>query len=77
MVHALEQIHRLLRPSGALIEIHPSVEEPPLVEVWAEGRRWFSEHDPGFDYVDDLRRAEAAVTTILDRGLFVLNAGSS
>ena len=72
MVHALEEVHRLLRPSSALIEIHPSVEEPPLVEVWADGRRAFSEDDPGFDYVDDLRHAEAAVTTALDRGVFVL-----
>jgi hypothetical protein len=72
MVHALEQIHRLLRPAGALIEIHPSVEEAPLVEAWSDGRRSFSEHDPGFDYKDDLVHAEAAVSTVLDRGVFVL-----
>lgn len=72
MVHALEEVHRLLRPAGALVEIHPSADEPPLVEVWSDGRRSFSEEDPGFDYVDDLRHAEAAVTTVLDRGEFVL-----
>lgn len=26
MVHALEEIHRLLKPAGTLIEIHPSME---------------------------------------------------
>jgi len=26
MVHALEEIHRLLKPAGTLIEIHPSLE---------------------------------------------------
>ena len=34
MVHALEEIHRLLKPAGTLIEIHPSVDAPPFVESW-------------------------------------------
>jgi hypothetical protein len=72
MVHALEQIHRLLKPSGTLIEIHPSVDEPPLVEVRSTGQLSFSEDDPGFDYKDDLVQAEAAVSTVLDHGVFVL-----
>ena len=33
MVHALEETHRLLRPGGTLLEIHPAVDEPPFVEV--------------------------------------------
>jgi hypothetical protein len=32
MVHALEEIHRLLKPDGALIDIHP-VSEPSLIEI--------------------------------------------
>ena len=72
MVHALEEIHRLLRPAGTLIEIHPSLEGPPLVEVRSNGRLSFVEDDPGFDYADDLRQAEAAVTSVVDRGMFVL-----
>ena len=72
MVHALEEIHRLLRPIGTLIEIHPSLEPAPFLEVTTNGGRSFSEEDPGFDYVDDLRSAEAAVLTVLDRGVFVL-----
>jgi hypothetical protein len=72
MVHALEKIHRLLQPAGTLIEIHPSVEAPPSVEVRSNGRLSFSEDDPGFDYKDDLLHAETAVSTVLDRGVFVL-----
>ncbi|HEX6398866.1 MAG TPA: hypothetical protein VF108_00170 [Actinomycetota bacterium] len=72
MVHALDEIHRILKPTGTLIEIHPSVEAPPLVEVRSNGRLSFSEDDPGFDYRDDLVHAEAAVSTVLDRGVFVL-----
>jgi SAM-dependent methyltransferase len=73
MVHALEEIHRLLKPAGVLIEIHPAVEARPFVEVWSDGRRAFREDDPVFDYEDDLRQAEAAVATVLDRGVFVLD----
>jgi hypothetical protein len=72
MVHALEQTHRLLKPTGSLIEIHPSVEPAPSVEVRSSGGLSFSEDDPGFDYVGDLLHAERAVATVLDRDLFVL-----
>lgn len=71
MVHALEEIHRLLKPAGTLIEIHPSLEGPPLVEVWSKGGLSFAEEDPGFDYADDLRQAEAAVASVVDRGMFI------
>ena len=72
MVHALEEVHRLLKPAGILIEIHPAVDAPPYVEVRSNGQLFFSEGDPVFDYEEDLRQADAAVTTVLDRGLFVL-----
>jgi len=72
MVHALEQIHRLLRRPGTLIEIHPAL-EVPVVEVWSNGELSFREDDPGFDYEDDLRSAEEAVATIVGRGVFVLH----
>src|SRR4249919_395679 len=71
MVHALEQIHRLLRLPGTLIEIHPAL-EVPFVEVWSNGELLFREDDPGFDYEDDSRSAEEAVATVLGRGHFVL-----
>jgi len=70
MVHALEEIHRLLRPGGTLIEIHPAL-EVPFVEVRSNGELLFSEEDPGYDYEDDLRCAEEAVATAVGRGVFV------
>jgi hypothetical protein len=73
MVHALEEIHRLLKPASTLIEIHPTVETPPLVEVRLNGEVSSSEDDPVFDYEEDLRQAEAAVATVIKRGLFVLD----
>jgi len=73
MVHALEEIYRLLKPEGTLIEIHPAVDAPPLVEVRSNGKPSFSEDDPVFDYEEDLRQAEAAVATVIDRELLVLD----
>ena len=73
MVHALEEIHRLLKPTGTLIEIHPSVDAPPFMEVRSNGQLSFSEADPVFDYEEDLRHADSAVATVLDRGAFVLD----
>jgi SAM-dependent methyltransferase len=72
MVHALEEIHRLLKPAGTLIEIHPRADAPPFVEVRSNGQVHFSEVDPAFDYEEDLRHADAAVESVLDRGVFVL-----
>jgi SAM-dependent methyltransferase len=70
MVHALEEAHRLLRPTGRLIEIHPAV-EVPFVVVKTDGTVSFVEPDPGYDYEDDLLQAEAAVSETVDRGMFV------
>ena len=74
MVHALEEIHRLLRLVGTLIEIHPV--HGAWVEVRSDTEAPFAETDPGFDYDDELRPTEDAVRTILDHGLFVLDAHS-
>jgi len=71
MVHALEEIHRVTRPTGTLIEIHPALEFPSL-EVRSNGELLSSENDPGFDYEEDSRLAEAAVATVVGRGVFVL-----
>ena len=71
MVHALEQIHRVTRVTGTLIEIHPALEFP-FLEVRSNGELSFSEDDPGFDYEEDSRHAEAAVAAVVGRGFFVL-----
>jgi SAM-dependent methyltransferase len=72
MVHVLEDIKRLIRPNGCLIDIHP-VREAPIVDVRARSRILFSATSPGFDYDDDLRHAEDALATALERQLFVLD----
>jgi hypothetical protein len=73
MVHALEEIHRSLKPSGTLIEIHPAVEPPPFVEVRSGGGVAFSEQDPAFDYADDSRHAETAIATLTERRIFAVD----
>jgi SAM-dependent methyltransferase len=72
MVHALEEIHRLLRPSGTLIEIHP-VPEPSTIEVRARGEVLLGERDPDDDDEDELH-AEEAVVEVVRRGRFVVDA---
>lgn len=69
MVHALEEIQRLLKPDGCLIDIHP-VPEAPLIKVYQGINLLFSESDPGYDYDADIRHAEEALDKILQRGLF-------
>ena len=68
MVHALEQIHRFLKPGGILVDIHP-VAEPPLVEVHQGGRVLFAGPFPGFSHEDD-QRAEDALASAVERGLY-------
>jgi hypothetical protein len=72
MVHALREIHRLLRRDGCLIEIHPAV-GAPTVEVRQDGQLSFVEHDPGYDYEDDLRSAEDAVDRVVEAGVFMVD----
>ena len=69
MVHALEQIHRLLKPGGYLVDIHPNGE---LVEfiLPLNGR----EHLIGYlqetdDYIE-YRQADEALETAISKGLF-------
>jgi len=71
MVHALEIIHRLLRPHGKLIDIHP-VGEPSPVEVRV-GRQTtlvgrLTETDDFVEY----GQADAALAQVVQRRLFVL-----
>ena len=71
MVHALEEIHRLLKPNGALIDIHP-VSEPSSIETQQAGkvdlvgllsvRQWCFEFE----------QADIALAEITHRGKFVM-----
>jgi hypothetical protein len=70
MVHALEEIHRLLRPDGNLIDIHPCL-EAPLIEIVQGGQIIFAEPSPEHDF-EDKQQAEIALTQVVQRRLFVV-----
>ncbi len=70
MVHALEEIHRLLTPGGLFVDIHP-VPELPLIRVYDHGEVLLEE--PLVDTVDEgIIRAERALAEVVDRGLFIV-----
>ncbi|MBI2973615.1 MAG: hypothetical protein HYY39_07510 [Armatimonadetes bacterium] len=71
MVHALEEIHRLLRPDGSLIDIHP-VLEAPLIEAYQGANVLFAEPSPDYSG-EDYRQAEHALAQIVQRRLFVID----
>lgn len=70
MVHALEEIQRLLKPEGCLIDIHP-VPEDSLVVIDQDGRVLFTESVPvNAHFYKDVSQAEAALAQVVQRGLF-------
>jgi hypothetical protein len=70
MVHALEEIHRLLKPQGNLVDIHP-LPAAPIVEVHDKGRRLLSEAYPT-QGSEPYRQADQAIDFVAQRGLFVV-----
>ena len=70
MVHALENIHRLLGPGGRLIDIHPFA-EAPTIEIHQGERMTFSEPAPAYA-LEDIERAEKALANVIGRGLFIV-----
>lgn len=74
MVHALEEIQRLLKPGGCLIDIHP-VREAPLIKVCQGDKTLFVESSPVYSE-EDYRQADDALAQVVRRRLFVV-AGSS
>ena len=75
MVHALEEVQRLLKSDGCLIDIQPLI-EAPLLEIYQGSSVIFVEPDPSYDYEEDLRQADAALTQVIQRGLFVIEERS-
>ena len=75
MVHALEEVQRLLKSDGRLIDIQPLM-EAPLLKVYHGTRVVFVEPDPSYDYEEDMRQADAAFTKVIQRGLFVIEERS-
>jgi hypothetical protein len=70
MVHALEEIHRLLRPAGCLIDIHPAP-APTLIEVHRGGTIRFSTQVPGQTF-EDVQCADDALAQVIKKGLFAV-----
>jgi hypothetical protein len=73
MVHALEEIHRLLKLSGRLIDIHP-VSEAMRVEVHDDGTSSpVGELSVG-QWCMDFQQADEALADVIERGLFIVEA---
>ena len=68
MVHALEEIHRLLRRDGTLVDIRP-FPEPSLVKVIQRDRILFAEPKRESDH-EGVQHADRAVEEVLERKLF-------
>jgi len=69
MVHALEEIHRLLKPTGILIDIHPVAEASPI-EIHQGGKIDLAGDLSVRQWCTDYQEADIALTEIKQRGLF-------
>ena len=75
MVHALEEIHRLVKPTGILIDIHP-VAEPSPIEIH-QGEKIERVGDLSVrQWCSDYQYADEALTEIVQRGLFMVERES-
>ncbi len=71
MVHALEEIHRLLKPGGVLIDIHP-VPEGYYIKALQGDKILFAERKRQ-TCDEDVVHAEDALTEIVERDLFAVD----
>lgn len=71
MVHALEIIHRLLKPNGFLIDIHP-VAEDSSIELHQNGKIDLVGHLRVHQWCVDFEQADEALTEIVQRGMFAV-----
>ncbi|MGW8143546.1 MAG: hypothetical protein ACWGN2_04080 [Anaerolineales bacterium] len=71
MVHALEEIRRLLNLDGVLINILPGPEDY-FIEVHHDGRILFVERKRE-TFSEDVLQAKAAIQQVLDWRLFVID----
>jgi hypothetical protein len=71
MVHALEAVHCLLKPGGALIDIHPIV-TPRLVEVWIDGQAAVAARLRDRYRFSTYHQADAALARAVANGWFVI-----
>lgn len=71
MVHALEEIHRLLKPDGVLIDIHGHP-EGEFIEAYRGEKRLFRERIRETCSENGLH-TEQALAQVVERGLFILD----
>ena len=71
MVHTLEEIHRLLKTTGRLIDIHP-VAVSPRVEINEAGKIHLAGYLSVHQWFTDFQQADNALTEIIQRGLFIV-----
>ena len=71
MVHALEEIHRLLKPDGVLIDIHP-VSEPSPIEIHQNGKIDLVGNLTVRQWCVDFELADKALTEIVQHGIFAV-----
>jgi hypothetical protein len=71
MVHALQEVHRLLTPAGCLIDIHPA-KSPTLIEVHRRGEILLSVPVPDQSF-EDIEHADAAISQVVSTGLFTVD----
>lgn len=71
MVHALKEIHRLLKPGGLLIDIHPA-SEPSPIEIHQNENIDLVGHLKVHQWCLDYQQADNALTEIIQRGLYSL-----
>ena len=71
MVHALEEIHRLVKPTGILIDIHPVAEASPI-EIHQGGKIDLAGDLSVRQWCSDYQQADDALTEIAQRGLFAV-----
>ncbi len=69
MVHALRRVHRLMAPTGRVVDIRPVDERAAFIVRGPSGSLhagWLAETDEGIEY----RRAEEALAAVVRAGLF-------
>lgn len=71
MVHALEEIHRLLKSTGTLIDIHPVAESSPI-ELHQDEKIDLVGSLSVRQWCIDYQQADSALAEIARRGLFAI-----
>ena len=71
MVHALEEIHRLLKTNGFLIDIHP-VAEHSSIQIHRNGNIELVGHLEVHQWCVDFQEADNALAEIIQRGIFTV-----